>query len=407
MHFIEVQETNWIDRNVIQVHHLIERLVSRGHTFEIIDYDILWPHRNNRKIWQSKQVFSGITKVLPNVSLRVTRPGTLQVPLICHASWAATSMKELTQLIHQERPDALLCYSLTNSYLMALLAKSLKIPFIYMVLEPYHSMVPQPWLRPFARQVERRALMFAERVFVFTPQMKEYAKRMGVKECRVDVYKSGVGQEIFQAGVDGKNLRIELGIDSSEWVLFFMGWLYDFSGLRQIFQAIAKNPALLDHARLLVVGDGDIYVELKAIIEQYHLSPKIIMTGKRPYQDIPALLATADVCLMPSLENDTTRDIVPMKVYEYLAVKRPLVATSLPGMLSEFGTESGILYTHDPLEALQQALALSKKPIEVAERANAGRNFALQHADWDRTADDFEHTLQNVVNQARAKSPSS
>ena len=405
MHIIEVQETNWIDRNVIQVHHLIERIVSRGHTCEIIDYDILWPGRPNRKIWQPKQVFPGINKVVPGVSLRVTRPATLQAPLICHASWAGTSLWELNKLIRQHKPDVLLGYSLTNSYPMALLAKSLKIPFIYMVLEPYHTMVPQPWLRPVARLVEKRALLAAERVFVFTPQMKQYAQRMGVPGERIDVYKSGVGQEIFQAGVAGKNLRAELGIGPDEWVLFFMGWLYDFSGLRQIFQAIARDPTLMNDARLLVVGDGDIYFELKALVDQHHLSPRILMTGKRPYKEIPALLATADVCLMPSLENDTTRDIVPMKVYEYLAVKRPLVATRLPGMLAEFGTESGILYTGDPLEALKQALSLAKKPGEVAARSEAGRKFAQEHTDWEKTTDKFEEILVSMkhINPAGRK----
>ena len=401
MHIIEVQETNWIDRNVIQVHHLIERMIARGHTVEIIDYDILWPTRSNRKLWQPRQVFRGINKVLPGVSLQVTRPGTLQAPLACHASWAAASLLELERLIRQRKPDVLLGYSLTNSYPMALLAKAHRIPFVYLVLEPYHTLVPQSWLRPFARAVEKGALRAAERVFVFTPQMKQYAQRMGVEPERIDVYQSGVGQEIFDAGQNGNNLRGKLGIGADEWVLFFMGWLYDFSGLRQIFHAIANDPALLDGARLLVVGDGDIYHELKAIVEQHHLSPRILMTGKRPYGEIPALLATADVCLMPSLENDTTRDIVPMKVYEYLAVKRPLVASRLPGMLAEFGQESGILYTQDPLEALNQAIELGKMPAEAAKRAQAGRDFARQHADWEHSADAFEEALLKLASIRR------
>jgi glycosyltransferase involved in cell wall biosynthesis len=406
MHIIEVHETNWIDRNVIQVHHLIERMVSRGHTCEIIDYDMLWPTRHNRKIWQPKQVFTNVNKVISGVTLRVIRPGSLQIPLVCHAVWAISSMVEMRQLIREKRPDVLLCTSLTNSYLMALMGKAIHIPFVYMVYEPYYTMVPQKWLKPIARLAEKLALRAAERVFVFTPQMKQYTERMGVQSGRIDVFKSGVGQEIFQAGVDGTNRRTELGIGPDEWVLFFMGWLYDFSGLRQIFQSIANDPTQLDAARLLVVGDGDIYTELKSIIEKHNLAPKILMTGKRPYKEIPALLATADVCLMPSLENNTTRDIVPMKVYEYLAVKRPLVATRLPGMLAEFGTESGILYTSDPLDALKQALSLCKKPDEVIARSKAGRKFAEQHADWEKTIDMFEEILISVKDRFTVRNKS-
>lgn len=404
MHIIEVQETNWIDRNVIQVHHLLERMVARGHTCQIIDYDILWPNRPDRKTWHQKKVFTGINKVVPGVTLQVIRPATIQAPLICHASWAGMSLLELSRLIHHRIPDVILGYSLTNSYLLALLAKSRRIPFIYIVLEPYHTLVPQSWLRPLAKHMEKRALLSAERVYVFTPHMKKYAQRMGVIDSHIDVFKSGVGQEIFQAGINGKNMRSELGIGPDEWVLFFMGWLYDFSGLRQILNAIVKNPAILDGARFLIVGDGDIYFELKALVDKHHLSPRILLIGKRPYKEIPALLATANVCLMPALENDTTRDIVPMKVYEYLAVKRPLVASRLPGMLAEFGNESGILYTEDPLDALIQALDLAKKPDEVAIRSEAGRRFAEMNADWEKTADEFECSLLGIVTHKGKKS---
>jgi len=396
MHIIEIHETNWIDRNVIQLHHIIERMISRGHTCEVIDYDMLWPTRTNRKIWQPKQVFTNVNKVIPGVSLRVTRPGSLQIPLFCHAIWAISSMVELRRLIQEKRPDVLLGTSLTNSYFLALLARAIHIPFVYMVYEPYYTMVPQKWIRSIAKAVERLSLRAAERVFVFTPRMKKYAQDMGVSSGRIDVFKSGVGQEIFNAGLSGMNRRVELGFGPEEWVLFFMGWLYDFSGLRQIFQAIANNPAILDGARLLVVGDGDIYAELKTIVEQNGLAPKILMIGKQLYKDIPALLGCANVCLMPSLENDTTRNIVPMKVYEYLAAGKPVIASRLPGMFAEFGFNNGIIYTDTPIEALNMALTLAKSPSLVKQLKVEGRCYAEQNANWDETTDKFEEILVSV-----------
>jgi glycosyltransferase involved in cell wall biosynthesis len=392
-----MHETNWIDRNVIQVHHLLERMVSRGHTCEIIDYDMLWPTHVERGIWQPRQVFLDVNKVIPGIKLRVTRPGSLQIPLICHAIWAINSVFELLRLIREKRPDIILCCSLTNSYLIAILAKLKHIPFVYMIYEPYYTMVPQKWLRPIAKLVEKLAARTAERVFVFTPQMSHYAQKLGACSEQIEVFKSGVGQEIFAAGQNGANFRSQLGLSKYKWVIFFMGWLYDFSGLREIFNSIAEKPDLLNGAHLLVVGDGDLYHELENIVKQNKLTPQITMTGKRPYTDIPSLLGTANVCLMPALENDTTRDIVPMKVYEYLAAGKPVIASRLPGMVMEFGNNSGIVYSNSPIEALNKSLSLRLTPNLAERLSEEGRNFALKNANWEKTTDEFETILLSLL----------
>ena len=367
----------------------------------MIDYDILWPKREHKSWRAPRQVFPNVNRVIQGVGLPVTRPGMIQLPFICHLTWAAGSLVELRRVITSAEVDVVVGLSLTNSLPMALYLKAKGIPYISVVLEPYNNMVDQRWARKPARICEALSYRKADRVVVFTPQMRQYVSGMGATPDQTVLLKTGVNLDVFHPDIDGCPQRKALGIAPDEWVLFFMGWLYDFSGLRQIFQAIAKEPNILDGARLLVVGDGDIYHELQSLIEQHHLSTRILMTGQRPYSEIPALLAAADVCLMPSLENDITRDIVPMKVYEYLAVQRPLVATCLPGMLSEFGQESGILYTHDPVEALARAIDLAKNPREVAARAEAGYKFVQQHANWECTTDKFEEILLSLTSVRR------
>ena len=60
------------------------------------------------------------------------------------------------------------------------------------------------------------------------------------------------------------------------------------------------------------------------------------------YSDVPHYIAAADICLLPALLNKTMRDIVPIKLYEYLACGKPVIATRLPGIWTEFGSKNGI-----------------------------------------------------------------
>jgi glycosyltransferase involved in cell wall biosynthesis len=391
-----VQETNWLDRNVIHQHHLGERLASRGHRVQVIDYDILWPERDHRSWFQPRQVFSKVNRVVAGASVDVIRPFTLQLPLLCHLTWALSSLWEVWQLMKRDRPDVVIGLTLTNSYPLALILKSNGIPYVDVVLEPYHTMMAQRWARYPARLMERLALKAADQVVVFTPQMSQYVQAMGAEPDKMVTLKTGVSLDLFHPSRDGLQARASLGIRADDWVLFFMGWLYDFSGLRQILTHVSQHPDFLDGSKFLIVGDGDLYPELKDLVGENGLSTQLILTGRRPYAEVPDLLAAADVCLLPSIENDTTRDIVPMKVYEYLAAGKPVVASRLPGLQAEFGHDNGILYAGDPLKVVEKAIGLAKSPAQLQRMGVVGRRCAENNADWDKTAQIFEHLLQSV-----------
>ena len=49
------------------------------------------------------------------------------------------------------------------------------------------------------------------------------------------------------------------------------------------------------------------------------------------------------ICLLPAHKNEIMMNIVPIKIYEYMAMGKPVIATKLPGLVKEFGEDSGIL----------------------------------------------------------------
>jgi len=54
--------------------------------------------------------------------------------------------------------------------------------------------------------------------------------------------------------------------------------------------------------------------------------------GFRPYSDVPGYLSAFDVCLIPFVDNELTRSVDPLKVYEYLAAGKPVVSSPMPRM---------------------------------------------------------------------------
>ncbi|MCB0245239.1 MAG: glycosyltransferase [Anaerolineae bacterium] len=100
--------------------------------------------------------------------------------------------------------------------------------------------------------------------------------------------------------------------------------------------------------------------------------PNVHFTGPVAHEQVPAVIGECDVCLIPYRLNEQTRHVNPLKVYEYLAGGKPVVATPLPE-LAQFGNtvrlagdaagfiaavEASLPETADPLaQATRRAVA--------------------------------------------------
>lgn len=66
-------------------------------------------------------------------------------------------------------------------------------------------------------------------------------------------------------------------------------------------------------------------------------SPAIVLLGSRPKEKVPAYLQHAHVLIVPHVVDDFTDSLDPIKLYEYLAVGRPIVSTGVAGFRDEHG----------------------------------------------------------------------
>jgi len=104
-------------------------------------------------------------------------------------------------------------------------------------------------------------------------------------------------------------------------------------------------------------------------------SPNFHWLGARNYETIPYYIASFDVCLIPFKDNELTRAVDPLKLYEYLAVGRPVVSTALP-RLFPFSEFVEIASTE---EAFQEGIlrALADRSVERDEHR---RRSVIQHS---------------------------
>jgi glycosyltransferase involved in cell wall biosynthesis len=230
-------------------------------------------------------------------------------------------------------------------------------------------------------------------VIVINKELKKYTMELGANPAKVSIIGAGVDLKRINPFVSGEEVRESFGISKSDFVMFFMGWLYNFSGLKEVASTMLSMES--GQLRLLALGNGELLPELEKLKGQ-GIEGKIILVPWRPYEEIPKFLASADVCLLPSHNNDVMKNIVPIKMYEYLAAGKPVIASRLPGLVREFGDSSGVVYIDRPEDAVRIALKLAESP-ELTKSLSSKAVAFVSERSWDVLVTNFENLLQGLV----------
>jgi glycosyltransferase involved in cell wall biosynthesis len=369
--FLILQETNWDERGPHQQHHLMERLSIIGHQVRVIDYDFLWAQKP-KPLFSKKKMFYDTPKIIKNAKIKVIRPGMINLPIVCYVSLPFYHFSAIIEQIKSYKPDHIIGFGIINSCIGLILSKWYKIPFYYYLIDHLHNLLPMKVFQPIAKLFESYNIKNCDKLLAINQGLIDYSLNLNGNPEKSFLIPGGVDIEKYEANeVVRTEIRQDLKIKSKDTVLMFMGWLYDFSGLKEIIDYMLENEDLIPDVRCLIVGDGDLFSYISEKRKLMKHPEKVILTGKVPFEFIPKYLQAADFCLLPAYKNKIMENIVPIKLYEYIASGNPVIATNLPGIFKEFGNNNGIIYIEHPeevFEKIQMGRELIEDVIENGQR---------------------------------------
>jgi glycosyltransferase involved in cell wall biosynthesis len=194
------------------------------------------------------------------------------------------------------------------------------------------------------------------------------------------------------ARFDRAAARATLGLPPDGPLVMFLGTPRPHKGLEALAEAVAGLADI--GARLAIVGAdaGDPY----AASLQHLAGPRLQLLGMRPWSEIGATLAAADAVALPQADLPFTRAQVPAKVFDAMAMARPVVATAV-GDLPEILEGCGLLVPSGDGEGLRDALRQLLTDAELAGRLGAAaRQRAIQRYSWDAMAPVLEGLLDRA-----------
>jgi glycosyltransferase involved in cell wall biosynthesis len=274
-------------------------------------------------------------------------------------------------------PDVVYVRGIHGTVTPALAAGRLERPLVVEVNGLLEDEV-KGWRRAIARKSHRFTLKRAAGVVTVSPLLKDaLVERYGVPAALIEVVPNGVDTGRFKPG-DRDAARERLGLPPGRPIIVCVGGFFTHHALDFLIAAAGKTGALL----VLVGKEGP-------------SGGDILHAGRVAHERVPDYIAAADVCAYVLRAPHRQFGYSPLKVFEYMACARPVVAaTDLPEIRTFINGEAIGVATVLELDAFSGALADLIGDPERGRRLGArGRALAESRFTWDRAAGAVEQML--------------
>ena len=247
---------------------------------------------------------------------------------------------------------------------------------------------------------ERFATRWSDIIVSVTPQIASYLMdRYRCRPEKVEVISNGVNTKVFQPIDDevfSAKTREELKIPPEHRVVTFVGNLAPWQGVEYLIEMAPSLLKEMSQVTFLVVGDGPLRGELEAAVNRGGLRDHFVFTGMVNYETIPIYINVADLCVLP--KRRLKSGYSPLKLYEYMACGKPIVASRVEGL--DFIEKEGVGRLVEPEDANSLKLAildLLQEPQKGALMGQKGVQMARERFDWEAKVREIEHILHRLA----------
>ncbi|MDP2709107.1 MAG: glycosyltransferase family 4 protein [bacterium] len=235
-----------------------------------------------------------------------------------------------------------------------------------------------------AKNWHKKVWRRAKALFVLTSIIKQELEQAGVPGDKISVAPDGVDLALFDVAVSQDEARQKLNLPEAKKIILYSGSFYmrDWKGVDVLLEAVKAFPA---DCLLILVGGQE--KEIKEIKQKYAFK-NIIIFGRQPHDKIPYFLKAADVLVLPNKKGESisAKYTSPMKLFEYMASGRPILASDLPSLREVLSERNSYLIESDNPEKLAGKLKeILADPGLAREKAERARQDARQYA-WSQRA---------------------
>jgi glycosyltransferase involved in cell wall biosynthesis len=296
------------------------------------------------------------------------------------------SLTRRYHLVHvHNMPDALVFGAIVPKLLGAKIVLDLHDPMpelmrtIFKLPEDSFSVVVLKWL-------EKRSIQFADLALTVNLACKKIYSSRSCQPHKINVVINSPDDQIFRfrrgsaPEVNGKN-----GNGSNPFVILYHGSLVRRNGFDLAMESLEKVKKTISSVRLRVCGKRtDFFEQVMESARQRGLDRYVDYLGPCNLNEIVEAIEDCDLGIIPNHRNIFTEINTPTRIFEYLALAKPVIAPKAKGIQDYFGDNDMIFFQLGDADDLARKIEFAySHPVEVAETVKRGQAVYLSHT-WSR-----------------------
>ena len=222
-----------------------------------------------------------------------------------------------------------------------------------------------------ARWTEVHTWRHADCIMTVTGILRQRILAAGVAPERVLVVPNAIDPRRFDPQRGGTALRRELGIED-RLVIGFTGFVREWHGLDRVVRFLAGHERR--DLQLLIVGEGPHCGELRRLAAELGVQDRVRITGVVERAAMPDYIATFDIAVQP----DVVPYASPLKLFEYMAMGRPIMAPDRPNIREVLDDDSAVFFDPEQETAFAGALARLVDDAALRHRLGAAARRQIQ-----------------------------
>jgi len=247
-------------------------------------------------------------------------------------------------------------------------------------------------------KMERKALNEANHIITISNALKDYVINMGIDEAKISVVQNAVDTSIFQPKQRNLELKKSLGLSHNTFVVGFLGSITVYEGINHIINAVSDMVASGKDIAMIIVGDGAHVEKLKALAS-IKGEAKIIFTGRVSFEQVRDYYSIFDVCPFPRLDDAVCKVVPPLKIFEAMAMKVPVVISDLLALteIIENG-KTGLSVESNNSDALREAIeTLYENRSLGAKYASKAYERIVTDWNWSENIKKYSHIYNKLL----------
>jgi glycosyltransferase involved in cell wall biosynthesis len=306
---------------------------------------------------------------------------TLTAQLLDYIAFFVLALLKLTKLSLQRRYDVVQVHNLPDFLVFAALIPKLTGSRVILDL---HDLMPEFYQGRFG-QASNNSLMrlillqeslscrFADHVITVSEHWRQALIKRGVLPEKCSVVMNLADPRIFHP-LSAKDAPPK---DNSHFRLFYHGTLPERYGLDLVLQAMNRVRHQIPEIHLTLIGSGEHLKTLKRMADDLNLKENHVQFRSNvPAEQLPPLIAAADVGVVPYRDDVFTDSLLPTKLMEYVVMGLPSIVARTSAISAYFDETMVQFFTPGDVEDLARCiLRLYSDRKRLAQLAQGIREF--------------------------------